>query len=172
MPQTIKIFDVNGDGTADVAEVWDGDKFLSTAVLSDAAYGEWDFPEDRFSWSDQDGFLCAGIGLAGGCLDTNFEFYANLGLGTPGAEIGLTSDASTYLTGHSVEAITPYGAGLGTTVPGNVGAVVIGTPGMQYTYGISLSEVYQSIESSAEFFANGFYDHLGRPYSPPSDFDY
>lgn len=164
----LRVYDLDDDGVGDHAELWQGDSFLGSYALSEAAYGDWSFPEDRFDSFDFEAFGCLTTGLAGSCLDTNLDSYLTLGVGLPGWSAGVTQDASNFLSGHGVSVVTPYG-GLGAALPSGDGGVMVGSRGPSYTYGIPVSEILDWLANAGTEFSNGTYDQFGRPYDPPSD---
>ena len=162
---------VDNDGVWLVTHDENGN-FLYEVKLSNGAGAGWD-----------GGFFgCVGIGnlgaTAGGCVGTNpFDGYVYAGAGTPGPSVngGYATDTSTYLTGAGLSYVGPGGVGAGTTIDGQATAIQAGIPGASATYGVSITEVYNSVVDSLgnisnaaakAFFDKYYYPHLDRLTNP------
>jgi hypothetical protein len=162
---------VDGDGEWLVTHD-DNGNFLSEVRFSDSGSG---------GFGDSGSFGCFGGGalggVAGGCFGSNpFDAYAYAGVGTPGLSIngGYATDTSSYLTGLGGSVVGPSGVGAGMTADGQNAAVVAGTPGASVTYGVSISDTFDSVvdglsniaNEAAAAFVDQYYpdlDNIGQP---------
>lgn len=157
----------------DYIEITQGGAFLGSMIVDEGFFRATE--QSDCSWGDGvfglgfEIFGCAGAGLAGYCLDSNLNSYLTVGVGAPGVAAGATQDASDFLVGHGVNAILPNGIGAGASIFSDDGAVLLGSPGASYGYGIEVAEFLRYWDYVGQETSDGLYDMVGRPYDPPAD---
>jgi hypothetical protein len=151
------------DGTR-ITENWDDNgNFLSLNV---------DFSNSSSGFSMDNVFACIGgseILAAGLCYGADdLYMYAGFGVGAGPVDvtIGYSDNVDAYLSGLSSSSVGAPGFGVSFNNDGSIASTawVVGTPGIQDTYGTSFSDIGIAAQNTFEVMSEGFYDMLGRPY--------
>jgi hypothetical protein len=156
------IHDIDWDGEADVVEKWTGDPNVDGEFISDTRMEGGFFASVGVSFGPAGG----GVTVGGG----DIYVYGSVGVGATPVDIsfGYSNDLENYLGGYSVSGNGMPGAGLSFDEEGNLTATAwqVGTPGVSASYEISLTDVWNQLESNIRDFVDESYIRLGSPYDP------